>query len=80
MTRVASVSGRGIQKIPVSQQAYFFIDMHGKNWRLADVEVDVKGFPNVSGGGTGAQGYDTDDSVFAREGGGDFLAAPPELL
>lgn len=43
MTRVQGVSGRGIQSIPVSQLAYFFIDMHGRNWKLSDVEVDVRG-------------------------------------
>lgn len=46
ITRVQGVSGRGIQSIPVSQLAYFFIDMHGKNWKLSDVEVDVQGFPS----------------------------------
>jgi len=40
---VQGVSGRGIQSIPVSQQAYFFIDMHGRNWKLSDVEVHVRG-------------------------------------
>ncbi|XP_067948102.1 filamin-A-like isoform X2 [Watersipora subatra] len=42
---VQGVSGRGIQSVPVSQQAYFFIDMHGRNWKLSDVEVEVQGFP-----------------------------------
>lgn len=44
---VQGVSGRGIHSVPVSQQAYFIIDMHGRNWELADVEVDVRGFPTV---------------------------------
>lgn len=44
---VQGVSGRGITSVPVSQQAYFFIDMHGSNWKLSDVEVDVRGFPSV---------------------------------
>ena len=43
---VQGVSGRGISSVPVSQQAYFIIDMHGTNWKLSDIQVDVRGFPS----------------------------------
>lgn len=42
--------------------------MHGRNWKLSDVEVDVKGFESAypvapPGDGNAAAGYDSDDSL-----------------
>ena len=52
--------------------------MHGNNWKLSDVEVDVQGYPAKPSGGRNkgaGSGSSTEDDVVTDLDGGGWLAS-----